>query len=104
MSVKRKARRLDRRIGYMDGIDWQHHIGEGNDPKGTRVFQSVELTRRGRGCLASGAHCGIVKVEVRLVGWVVKQDLHREFMETQRKFTTKELIKVREILPKRRKK
>lgn len=63
--------------GFMDGIDWEEHLG--HDRKGVRVFPSVERTRTEKGCLAKGGKCGIVEVEVRLVRWVEAQDLAAEF-------------------------
>ena len=53
--------------GFMDGIDWQHHLEA--DPKGVKVYPSVDTTRRGEPCLAKGAGCGIVEIEIRLVRW-----------------------------------
>jgi hypothetical protein len=64
--------------GFMDGIDWQHHIGVGNDSKGAIVFPSKKQTIALKGCLSKGGRCGVVEVEVRLVRWVVPQRLDLE--------------------------
>jgi hypothetical protein len=61
------------KVGYMDGIDWQHHLGE--DPKGVMIYPSVKDTRRGEACLRGGGGCGIVKVEIRQIEWTEEQDL-----------------------------
>ena len=58
---------------FMDGIDWQHHLGE--DSKGTPTFASLKATKREKGCLAKGGRCGVVEVEVRLIRWVEEQRL-----------------------------
>jgi len=57
---------------FMDGIDWQHHLGE--DLTGTRLYPDVEHVKIGEKCAASG-QCGIVEVEVRLIRWVEPQKL-----------------------------
>lgn len=59
--------------GFMDGIDWEEHLKF--DGYGTLVFPSVESTKRRKKCLAEGAKCGIVEVEVMLIRWVEEQDL-----------------------------
>ena len=64
--------------GFMDGIDWQHHIGVGNDSEGATVFPSKKQTIALNKCLAKGARCGVVEVEVRLIRWVVPQRLDLE--------------------------
>lgn len=63
---------------FMDGIDWQHHLGVGNDSKGATLFPSKKQTISLKGCLSKGARCGVVEVEVRLVRWVVPQRLDLE--------------------------
>ncbi len=60
---------------FVDGIDWQHHL-EAN-AKGTRLFPSVTALKEVRTCIDPGG-CGVVEVEVRLIGWVEEQDLDRE--------------------------
>jgi hypothetical protein len=65
---------------FMDGIDWQHHLG--HDGKGTLVFPSEAITLREKACLAKGGGCGVVEVEVRLIRWVVEQDIHGEKPQT----------------------
>jgi hypothetical protein len=66
----------DAKRAFMDGIDWQHHVGA--DASGVPLFASPEGARRGKNCLAKDAGCGIVEVEIRLVRWVEPQDLGRE--------------------------
>lgn len=61
---------------YMDGIDWQHHLGA--DPDGTRLFATVEDLKEEMTCVTTGG-CGIVEVEVKLVSWVEPQDI--EYVE-----------------------
>lgn len=71
--VRRAARaaRAEKTVRcFMDGIDWQHHLG--NDRKGTPLFPSENSLLEGRTCIAEGG-CGIVEVEVKLVRWVRKQ-------------------------------
>ena len=58
--------------GYMDGIDWQHHLEA--DALGTRVYPSEKTLRRERKCVETGG-CGVVEVEVRLIRWIEAQDL-----------------------------
>ena len=65
--------------GFMDGIDWEEHLG--HDRKGVQVFTSVDGTREGKGCIKAGGRCGIVEVEVRLIRWVEPQDLEAEWAE-----------------------
>ena len=86
-ALSREKLRLEERIpegrdtskrAFMDGIDWQHHLGVGNDPKGAVLYPSEKDTLRGEACLAKGAGCGIVEVEVRLIRWAVEQDLEGE--------------------------
>lgn len=55
---------------FMDGIDWQHHLGA--DAKGTPLFPSERSLLEGRTCIAEGG-CGIVEIEVKLVQWVREQ-------------------------------
>lgn len=56
---------------FMDGIDWQHHLG--GDASGTELFPSECSLREKKTCLSGG--CGVVEVEVRLIRWVEAQDL-----------------------------
>jgi hypothetical protein len=55
----------------MDGIDWQHHIGE--DADGTTLYKNVGSLVRCSGHPLT--ECGIVELEVRLVRWVEPQKL-----------------------------
>jgi len=56
---------------FMDGIDWQHHLGA--DTSGTELFPDEKTLREAKPCLSDG--CGVVEVEVRLVRWVEPQNL-----------------------------
>ena len=75
LTPKERSRRVR---AFMDGIDWEHHVGVGNDSKGTLSFPSVQDTKREKSCLAKGARCGIVEVEIRLIRWAVEQRLDLE--------------------------
>ncbi len=55
---------------FMDGIDWQHHLG--SDVKGTSLYPTKSALLNGKPCVRSG-ECGFVEVEVRLVRWVESQ-------------------------------
>lgn len=50
------------RIGYMDGTDFAHEVGEGNAPGGCKVYGSPEEVIEGE--KHDMKECGIVKVEV----------------------------------------
>lgn len=63
----------NKKTGYMCGVDWQHHVGY--DSKGTAVYPSVEALKRHAHCWES---CGIVRVSLEEVHWVVLQDFDRE--------------------------
>lgn len=82
MSDKEKKRRVR---AFMDGIDWQYHLGVGNDSAGATLFPSKKRTIVGKGCLSSGGRCGIVEVEVRLIRWAVPQRLDLEAKAHKRK-------------------
>ena len=56
---------------YIDGIDWQHHIDD--DAAGVMVFGSIENLKAGTS--HDLAECGIVKIELCEVEWVVPQNL-----------------------------
>lgn len=61
---------------YMDGIDWQHELA--HDPNGTKLFPSIESLKKNNATHDPEEDgCGIVEVEVRLIRWVVKQDLDK---------------------------
>ncbi|MDB5607762.1 MAG: hypothetical protein JWP25_4662 [Bradyrhizobium sp.] len=59
---------------FMDGIDWQHHLGA--DASGTELFPNEESLREKKTCLTGG--CGVVEVETRLIRWVEPQNLKYE--------------------------
>lgn len=60
---------MEKKRCFMDGIDWQHHLGSDGD--GTLLFPSEKGLRRVKKCLKGG--CGVVEVEVRLIRWVEPQ-------------------------------
>ena len=60
------------KFAYIDGIDWQHHVED--DAYGVKIYPSVDALEKGSG--HSMEECGIVKIELREVEWVVSQNLH----------------------------
>jgi hypothetical protein len=69
-----EAVELQKRVRcFMDGIDWQHHLGA--DISGAVLYPDVDALRDHSKCVVSGG-CGIVEVEVRLIRWVEDQNLH----------------------------
>ena len=66
---KKRSKKLSFEL-YMDGVDFQHELGECE----TKVYDSVERAKKHSKCWES---CGIVKfkAEVSNVEWVVEQDL-----------------------------
>lgn len=62
---------------YLCGVDWQHEIGEASDLEGRQpLYSSVKGLKKKSPCWEE---CGIVKVEIKLVRWVVKQDLFGKY-------------------------
>ena len=55
---------------YICGVDWQHELGE--VPDFTKVYSSVDDLKNQRTCWKQ---CGIVKIKVELVEWVIEQNL-----------------------------
>lgn len=53
---------------YMDGIDWQHHIGRDNEAV------LVHATGADLKDIMRGPACGVAEVEVSFVRWVIPQD------------------------------
>jgi hypothetical protein len=45
---------------YMDGVDWQHELGEGGD---TVLYESLNTLKLQQGCVSE---CGAVKIRARL--------------------------------------
>lgn len=60
---------MSKKKAYVCGVDWQHEIGEVNDVK---LYSSIEVLKEERTCWKE---CGIVELELSLVGWVEPQDL-----------------------------
>lgn len=60
------------RTFYIDGVDWQHELGEAAD--GTKLYPSLKAIKKFNPCWKE---CGIVKVTVTFedVKWVAEQDL-----------------------------
>lgn len=59
-------------VGFMCGVDWQHELGEACG--GNVVYPSIANLRHHREC----AHeCGVVKVSVELIEWVVPQNFEK---------------------------
>jgi hypothetical protein len=63
-------------VGYMCGVDWQHELGEASG--GNRVYASLADLKHHCKCWDS---CGVVKVSVEMVEWVVDQDIHKGAVE-----------------------
>ena len=57
------------RIAYIDATDFDHHLGEGNDPKPARLYASAALVLKGETC---AKECGVYQVEVKFKKLVVK--------------------------------
>lgn len=57
------------KFAYIDGIDWQHHVED--DAYGVKIYPSVSALEKGSG--HDMGECGIVKIELREIGWVKKQ-------------------------------
>lgn len=76
--------RQKRHIVYMDGIDFEHHMD--SDSKGVKAYKSQKDCIQGEACLRGGAGCGVVKLEVRLLEWVV-EPIH----DKGKSYTIKEL-------------
>jgi hypothetical protein len=63
--------RDDRKIkGFMCAIDWQHELGEASG--GNRIYPSLRDLKEYH---PMWEECGVVEVEVSLVGWVAEQNL-----------------------------
>ena len=58
-------KQLELRIhGFMDGVDWEWHLGETN----AMIYPTEEMAGHGH----DTTECGMVEVEVRLIRWVKK--------------------------------
>lgn len=68
------------KIAYIDGIDWQHHVED--DAYGVKIYPSVRALKTNNG--HSVERCGIVKVELREVEWVMPQNLHLNLTEPEK--------------------
>jgi len=56
---------------FVDGIDWQHEIGETD----ATVWPSLGSILNNTPCAKT---CGVVKCEMKILEWVHPQDLHKE--------------------------
>jgi hypothetical protein len=59
--------------GFMDGVDWQHELGEA--PGGIKVYMDEEDLLEHRDCVKQ---CGIVKVRVNKMYWTKPQNFSWE--------------------------
>lgn len=56
------------KIIFIDGIDWAHHLGKGADPKGARVYNTVDDTLSNQPC---AKECGVAKCRLVFDRWSV---------------------------------
>jgi len=65
---------IDKRIVYMDGVDYQHELGECS----TKVYASIDELKADSVCWEQ---CGIVKLEltIKVLEWSESQDLTKNF-------------------------
>jgi len=63
---------LGSRIVYVDGVDFQHEMGETD----ATVWPSLNSILERTPCAKSS--CGVVKCEIRGLEWVHPQDLHKD--------------------------
>lgn len=56
---------------YLDGVDFQHEIGEASD--GNKVYPSIKDLQSHNSCWES---CGIVKVKLVFEEWAVAQNFN----------------------------
>lgn len=56
---------------FVDGVDWQHEIGETD----ATVWPSLNSILNHTPCAKT---CGVVKCEMKILEWVHPQDLHKE--------------------------
>jgi hypothetical protein len=55
------------KVAYMDGIDWQHHVG--HDVHGVDIYPTIEAALKH----THGHGCGVVRVRMIEDGWPVEQ-------------------------------
>jgi hypothetical protein len=61
------------KIGFMDGLDWQHHVE--HDAFGVRVYPDVKSTLAKESCARK---CGVVRVKMIELDWPLEQTLYSE--------------------------
>jgi hypothetical protein len=71
---------------YLDGVDWQHEIGEASG--GNRVYGSVRDLKENNRCWES---CGVVKCNITLVEWVEEQNFNKMFRDSSKTYSVEEL-------------
>src|SRR5208283_2502349 len=64
--MKSRTKKL---LVYMDGVDWQHEIGEA--PDGNKVYPDVESLKEHNRCWDG---CGIVECEIIFKKWAVEHN------------------------------
>lgn len=69
-SFKDKPLEGNVKIGFIDGIHFTHHLEA--DGQAVPVYSSKELCLEEESC---ANECGVVKVEIREIEWVVKQSI-----------------------------
>lgn len=62
---------------YMCGVDWQHEIGQAMG--GVTLYSTLDDLERFRPCVKT---CGVVKVKVQLVEWVIEQNFEEKEQKT----------------------
>lgn len=70
---------------YVDGVDWQHEIGEA--PDGNTVYPSTDSLKEFNRCWEG---CGVVECEIVFKKWIIKQDWDLMSKGTKT-YSTKEL-------------
>lgn len=79
-------------IVYVDGVDWQHEIGEASD--GNKVYPSINCLKKYSRCWDG---CGIVECELVLKKWVVEHNWNK-MAKSSKIYTAKELEENYDIL------
>lgn len=57
------------KIGFMCGVDWQHHIE--NDVEPTSIYRDMDSIKSRRQCIDE---CGVVRVAIREIDWPMEQN------------------------------
>lgn len=67
-----KAKKPKKVTVFLDGVDWQHEIGEASD--GNKVYPGVDSLKEHNRCWDG---CGIVECEIVFKKWVLEHDWKR---------------------------